>query len=273
MIVDAHVHLAAPGSRAAGLFPSPAAPADLLRQMDRAGVAGAVVLGLPGLQTAEEVLGLCAAAPDRLFPLLGVHPLAADDLARIPHARGMGFYGLKVHPRLGEFPVDADVLGPALELAERHRLPVLFDALPQSGAVPLDGLEYHAFDRLARRFRGVRMVLAHACAPHVLGAYTVVKANPNVYLDVSFSLLYYAGSSVEMDLGFVSDRIDRHVLYGSDFPQYAADAYLAAYLRLLEGRPGADRRRVLGGNAVELFGLPLPAEGRGSARAAAGADG
>jgi predicted TIM-barrel fold metal-dependent hydrolase len=101
------------------------------------------------------------------------------------------------------------------------------------------------------------MVLAHACAPHILGAYTVVKANPNVYLDVSFSLLYYASSSVETDLGFISDKIDRYVLYGSDFPQYPADIYLRAYLRLLEGRPGVDRERVLGGNAVQLFGLPL----------------
>jgi predicted TIM-barrel fold metal-dependent hydrolase len=257
IIVDAHVHLMEPDSAAARLFSAPATPLELLRRMDRAGVTAAVVLGLPGLQTPEEVLALCAAAPDRLFPLLGVHPCRPEDVTRIRHAREMGFYGLKVHPRLCEVPVESGVLGPVLEQAEQHELPIVFDALPQSSVVPLADLEYHAFDRLARRFRGVRMVLAHACAPHVLGAYTVVKANPNVFLDVSFSLLYYAGSSVEADLAFVSDRIDRHVLYGSDFPQYPADDYLAAYRRLLESRPDVDQRRVLGANAIQLFGLPL----------------
>jgi predicted TIM-barrel fold metal-dependent hydrolase len=257
IIVDAHVHLAAPDSAAARLFAGPATPPELLRQMDRGGVAAAVVLGLPGFQTPQEVLGLCAAAPDRLFPLLGVHPLVPEDVARIRHAREMGFYGLKVHPRLNEVPVAVEVLGPLLEQAEKACLPVLFDAVPQSAAVPLADLEYHAFDRLARCFRGVRMVLAHACAPHVLGGYTVVKANRNVFLDISFALLYYAGSSVEADLAFISDRIDRHVLYGSDFPQYAADAYLTAYRSLLARRPGVDVGRVLGGNAIELFGLPL----------------
>lgn len=259
-VVDAHVHLAPAGSPAAArLRAESASPVDLLRQMDRAGIAAAIVLGLPGLQTPEEILALCSAAADRLFPLLGVHPRILTDVERIGHAREMGFYGLKLHPRLCEVPVTIDVYGAVLEQAERHQLPVVFDAVPQSTTVPLEDLEYHAFDRLARRFRGVRMVLAHACAPQVLGAYTVVKANPNVYLDVSFSVLYYAGSSVETDLAFISDRIDRFVLYGSDFPQYPADTYLQAYRRLVEARPGVDLRRALGGNAIELFGLPLPA--------------
>jgi predicted TIM-barrel fold metal-dependent hydrolase len=255
--VDAHVHLAAPGTAAAKTLASPAAPLDLLRQMDRAGIAAAVVLGLPGIQTPQEVLELCAVASDRLFPLLGVDPRRAEDVLQVQNAREMGFYGLKAHPRLNEVPANASTYGPMLEQAAKYNLPVVFDAVPQSPVVPLASLEYHAFDGLARQFRGVRLVLAHACAPHVLAAYTVVKANPNVHLDVSFSVLYYEGSSVAADIAFVSDKADRYVLYGSDFPQYPADAYLEAYLRLIDSRPGVDRRRVLGANAIELFGLPL----------------
>jgi predicted TIM-barrel fold metal-dependent hydrolase len=257
MIIDAHVHLAQEGSEAARVLGKAAPPEELLAQMDRAGIAAAVVLGLPGFQTSQEVLGLCAAAPDRLFPLMGVHPGHPEDVARIGQAREMGFFGLKVHPRLSKVPVDGALLGPTLEQAAEHGLTVLFDAVPQSPEIPLERMEYHAFDRLARQFPGVKMVLAHACAPHVLGAYLTAKANRNVYLDVSFSLLYYAGSSVEADLAFVSDRLDRFTLYGSDYPQYPADDYLDAYLRLIENRHGVDRWRVLAGNAVELFGLPL----------------
>jgi predicted TIM-barrel fold metal-dependent hydrolase len=256
-VVDGHVHLAAPGSAAAELLRCAAAPEDLLRQMDRAGVAAAVVLGLPGLQTPEEVLGLCAAARDRLFPLSGVDPRRAADVGRIRHARDLGFWGLKAHPRLAGLPVNVDTWGPVLEQAAAAGLPVVFDALPQSPDAPLAEMDYHAFDRLARAFREVQIVLAHACAPWVLGAYAVAKANPNVWLDVSFSVQYYAGSSVETDLAFVSDKLDRRVIYGSDFPQYPADSYLEAYRRLIDDRPGVDRRLVLGANAVNLFRLPL----------------
>jgi predicted TIM-barrel fold metal-dependent hydrolase len=246
-----------PNSSAAALFRTPARPEDLLAQMDRGAIDAAIVLGLPGYQSPDEVLKLCAAAPKRLFPLLGVNPLNSDDLKRIPRARVDGFYGIKLHPRLSQVPVTPEIFGPVMEHAAVANLPVLFDAVPQSSHVPLAQLEYQTFDLLARRFRQVKIVLAHACAPHVLGAYTVAKANPNVYLDVSFSLAYYAGSSVEMDIGFISDKLDRFVLYGSDFPQYPADEYLATYRRLLETRPAADRERLLARNAIEVFNLPL----------------
>jgi predicted TIM-barrel fold metal-dependent hydrolase len=257
MIIDAHVHLVEPGSPAAQLFRTPARPEDLLAQMDRAGIDAAIVLGLPGYQTPEEVLKLCAAAPKRFFPLLGVHPANPSNVQRISQARTDGFFGIKLHPRLSRVAVTPEIFGPVMEQAAAANLPVVFDAVPQSPHVPLGQLEYQAFDVLARRYRQVKIVLAHACAPHVLGAYTVAKANPNVYLDVSFSLAYYAGSSVEMDIGFISDKLDRFVLYGSDFPQYPADQYLATYCRLLDTRPGADRERLLGKNAIELFSLPL----------------
>ncbi len=257
MIIDAHVHLIEPGSPAAQLFRTPARPEDLLQQMDRGGIDAAIVLGLPGYQSPEEVLKLCAAAPKRFFPLLGVNPLNADDLKRVPRARADGFYGIKLHPRLSQVAVTPEIFGPVMENAAAAGLPVLFDAVPQSPHVPLAQLEYQAFDVLARRFRQVKIVLAHACAPHVLGAYTVAKANPNVYLDVSFSLAYYAGSSVEMDIGFISDKLDRFVLYGSDFPQFPADLYLSTYRRLLETRPTADHMRLLAKNAIEVFDLPL----------------
>jgi predicted TIM-barrel fold metal-dependent hydrolase len=257
MIIDAHVHLVEPDSRAAQLFRTPARPEDLLEQMDRGGIDAAIVLGLPGYQSPEEVLKLCAAAPKRLFPLLGVNPLNPGDVKRIAGARADGFYGIKLHPRLSQVPVTAEIFGPVMAQAAAANLPVLFDAVPQSPHVPLAQLEYQAFDVLARHFRQVKIVLAHACAPHVLGAYTVAKANPNVYLDVSFSLAYYAGSSVEMDIGFISDKLDHFVLYGSDFPQYPADEYLRSYQRLLDTRPAADRERLLAKNAIEVFNLPL----------------
>jgi predicted TIM-barrel fold metal-dependent hydrolase len=62
---------------------------------------------------------------------------------------------------------------------------------------------------------------------------------------------------VEIDLAFVSDKLDRFVLYGSDFPQYPVDTYLKAYEKLIENRPGVNRQLVFGANAVALFGLPL----------------
>jgi hypothetical protein len=257
MIVDAHVHLAASGSAAEDVLKAPSSPELLLRQMDRSGIDAAVVLGLPGIQTPEEVLELCGAAPGRLFPLLGIDPRNPNDLAGIENARERGFYGLKLHPRLNRYAVDDSILDPVLTKATEARLAIVLDSLPQCSEIPLERMGCQAFDRLARRFPNVRLVLAHACAPHVLEAFTLVKANKNAFLDVSFSLDYYAGTSVVDDLAFISDKLDRRTLYGSDFPQCAADRYLHQYQSLLRRVPAERHAALLGANAISLFGLPI----------------
>lgn len=259
MIIDAHLHLFAPGSAAERVFGRPGNPATLLQQMDRAGIDAAVVLGLPGLQTPEEVLGLCGAAPGRLFPLLGVHPAAPKDIERVRYARELGFYGLKLHPRLSRVAVTDPRWDEVLEQAAMAKVPVLFDAVPQCADYPLAAMNYLAFDVMVRRHPTVTFILAHACAPDVLGAFTLAKANKNVYLDMSFLAMYYGGSSLEKDIAFVSDNLDRYVIYGSDFPQYPVDEYLAAYRRIVAGCQGIDLRKVLAENAVQVFGLPLKA--------------
>jgi len=56
-----------------------------------------------------------------------------------------------------------------------------------------------------------------------LEAYLLADACPNVYLETSFTLPYYLGSSVEQDLAFAYKKIDERVIYGSDFPYVGLD--------------------------------------------------
>jgi predicted TIM-barrel fold metal-dependent hydrolase len=47
----------------------------------------------------------------------------------------------------------------------------------------------------------------------------MARSRENVYLDLSHTLHYYQGSSVEADLRFLVRRLDRRLLFGSDFPE------------------------------------------------------
>ncbi len=49
----------------------------------------------------------------------------------------------------------------------------------------------------------------------------VVRHNPNLLLDLSFTLCKYAGSSLDADLRFVAARFDQRICIGSDFPDFA----------------------------------------------------
>ena len=65
----------------------------------------------------------------------------------------------------------------------------------------------------------VPVVILHSGGAKAIEALLLADACKNVYLDTSFSVPYYLGSSVEKDLAFAYKKIGTNrVLYGSDFP-------------------------------------------------------
>ena len=74
------------------------------------------------------------------------------------------------------------------------------------------------------------VVLAHAGGAKILEAMLIADAHAHVFLETSFSLPYWLGSSVEQDMAFALKKIGAHrFLYGSDAPfcseQKALDAH------------------------------------------------
>ena len=91
-----------------------------------------------------------------------------------------------------------------------------------------DNLRLAAF--LAQQNEDVPIVLLHSGGSRVLEAMHLVVDSKNVFLETSFSLDYYRGSSLEDDYAFVYKKIGaERVIYGSDYPyvgnslQYVVD--------------------------------------------------
>ncbi|HEY7773173.1 MAG TPA: amidohydrolase family protein [Marinagarivorans sp.] len=80
------------------------------------------------------------------------------------------------------------------------------------------------------------VVLAHAGGAKIIEAMLIADAHEHVFLETSFSLPYWLGSSVEQDTAFAIKKIGAHrFLYGSDAPfcseQKALDAHYAFFDR------------------------------------------
>lgn len=281
-IIDAHVHLYPPEANRdpAGWAAAHAEPhwaelctrrrksgqavqgfpsADqLLRDMDAAGVAKAVLLGWYWENHATCVLqnkfyaDTVRAHPDRLAAFATIHPSAgAVALDEIRRAAGEGLIGLgELSPHSQHFAVDDPVWRKILALAADLKLPVNLHVTdpasrPFPGRVetPLDD-----FVKLARAFPATIFILAHwggglAWSPEA-------AALPNLWFDTAASPLLY-GTDVwrKAQTG--------HVLFGSDYPLILYPA--------VEGVPGIDRllsearnegvaTGLLGGNAAGMFG-------------------
>ena len=200
----------------------------LLRAMDAAGVARAVLLGWYW-----EKQDTCAwhnramaawvrAHADRLSAYATIQPAAAAENveSELKRAREEGLSGIgELSPQSVGARMDAEGLAKALELAAEWGWPVNLHVTDPVGRAYPGKIETPAedFNGLAKRWPTVEFVLAHWA-----GGYDV-REHRNVWVDTAAAPLIYGGAAWAMRGRTVRAE---QVLFGSDYP-----------LRL---RPGAD---------------------------------
>jgi len=239
-------------------------PAHLLRRLDADGIERAVLVNYPSpdlmgftSRVNEYVAEYCAAAPDRLIAMGGVHPRFTEDAAaEVRRAADMGVRALKLHPPHMAVEPNAylhglDALRALYEEAQRLKLPVMIHTGTSifPGARSRTG-EPMPIDDVAVDFPDLTLILAHGGRPLWMEqAFFLVRRFPRVYMDVSSipprSILRYWPRLAE-----VADK----VLYGSDWPAPGVKS-MAENLRVFRelGLPAEAEAKILDGNARKLW--------------------
>ncbi len=254
MIIDAHINLTRDGKWHHTAYDASVDRA--LREMDSVGIPKAVVIPTAGKENRDFTLEIADRYADRFVTGAMINSLdnrELDELRALLIGGNCRF--LKIHPRTtGISPRNLE-LDPFLALAEEFNVPVLFCTYMRGPRLPMEDLAPLVFDEIARRRPNLTIVLCHAGSYRPLDALAVAQSHANVYLDMSHVLEYFRGSSVEQDLFFILKRLDRKVIYGSDFPEYPIDGYLARAVGMGEQSGMRDISGFFGQRATELYRL------------------
>lgn len=175
----------------------------------------------------------------------------------IEHGVQQGLGGIKFHSyiqRIGELDFK-QALDVAL-FAQEHRLFICIDAsFGTTRMYEFDNLKLAA--HLAEAVDRVPIILLHSGGARILQAMLLAVERKNIWLETSFSLPYYIGSSIEHDLVFAYKKIgcDR-VLYGSDHPYVSLTEGLTVTQRFLKKHcfNSKETEQIFCGNALRLSG-------------------
>ena len=281
VVVDAHCHIM-PGSWVARhaeladadatfatLFPQSdpkiATAESLLADMDRAGVAHAVVMGmgwrtLPLAREGNDYLAEAAARfPDRLTGFCSVNPAwGTETVAELRRCADAGLRGVgELHPDTQGFDAtDAGVMGPVMGVLRELEWPAVIHSsepvghqYPGKGKTTPDKLY-----RLVENFPDNVIVCAHwgGGLPFYALMPEVPKVLSNVYFDSAASPFLYRPEVFDRVAGLVGAE---RILFGTDYPLIA---HRQLRRQVDESRLSAgDRRAILGGNAIRAFGLEI----------------
>jgi uncharacterized protein len=207
----------------------------------------------------EEVLAVARANPDVLVPFASVDPhkgkLAVREARELIDA---GVRGFKFHPNTQAFWPNDHAFYPLYEIIAEAGLIALFHSgttgigagMPGGGGVRLKYSSPMCVDDVAADFPQLDIILAHPSFPWQEEALAIAVHKPNVYIDLSgWSPKYFP----EILIQYTNTRLQRKMLFGSDFPLITPDRWLADFEKL----PIKDEVRplVLKENATRLLKL------------------
>jgi predicted TIM-barrel fold metal-dependent hydrolase len=175
-------------------------PAMLLTLMDEQRIHRVGMVNYPspdlmgfGDSTNEFAVRYAEAAPERLLPYGGVHPLFTKNAARdVEHLVELGTRVVKIHPPHQRVPANAytdglDSLAEIYGTCEKHGLPVMvhtgtsiFPGARSKYGNPME------LDDVAIDFPDLQIVMAHGGRPlYMEEAFFILRRHPNVWLDLS----------------------------------------------------------------------------------------
>jgi len=130
----------------------------------------------------------------------------------------LGFKGLKLHPRYNDFRLDSkNTLAICLEAGDLG-IPVLIDAFVD-GEFLKRKINIRDFSNLAEKCPHTNFIWAHMGGYKVLDFLFLGKHFTNVFMDFSFTIQYFQGSSVITDVIYaIRNMRFEKLFYGSDFP-------------------------------------------------------
>jgi predicted TIM-barrel fold metal-dependent hydrolase len=208
---------------------------------------GAAAVGLWNDEgyTHESYIASCRAYP-KLIPIAGFAPCQSPNIQdEIYHLAMLGYRGVKIHPPScgTDFHAHRGQVIETLQSAHQQGLVVMICTY---FACDLRSFpEQDPFWDLARICKAVpeaRVVLIHGGGTRVLHYADLVRQNPNLLLDLSLTIMKYAGSSVDTDLRFLLRTLDQRICVGSDWPEHPI-CEVRTRIAELAGKLSADKLR------------------------------
>lgn len=251
-IIDAHLHL---DDRSGGSAVD--AANRLVTEMDSCGIGHAVVLHLLWQPWSVEEVAEALAQQPMLTGFVNVDPSSPTALADLRRGYNLGFRGLKLHPRLQKYLPDDEACIALVRRAGDLNMPVLIDCFPD-GDWLMAGLNVLQYATLAREAPQAKIIVAHAAGHHCIDLLMLAKRVPNLWFDVSYSLLYYGSPVVDALFYCLKSIRYERVNFGTDYPDRTLTKSVEMSLALLDkfGVTGEAREKLLWKNAHELLLLP-----------------
>ena len=197
----------------------------LLEIVMKDNIAGFCAVGLPDMAEYDHALFLdMVSMHQKSVPVAGINPYkAANLLDELTHIKALGYRAIKLHPRMGHYTLDANdpILEKCFKIVSELNLTLFLCTYTACKLnIHPDKDPYWELVKLLKKFPEIRCVLLHGGATQLMQYAELVRFNRNLLLDLSYTLIKFKHSSIDLDIQYLFQNLDKCLCIGSDYPEY-----------------------------------------------------
>ena len=227
--------------------------------MDLCGVEKATVIAISPHMNQIKIHNEINNYINRLYFVGSVDPWDKNSIEQIKYlVNFLGAKAIKLHPRLQKFShKNISIINPIAQCCGDLGIPLIFcsfcggESLYNSNPLELT-------HEVAVKNSATKIVIAHAGSHRPIESMLIQKSCSNIYMEFSFTPIYFRGSSVNIDLEFILGKCDpRKILYGSDSPEASMQDSIDWMLETLNKHkmPLDSINNIFFNNSIELFNI------------------
>lgn len=193
-------------------------------EMESNNVINACAVGLPNVGEYNHIdfINNCSNY-HKLIPIAGFDLFTDNIDEEISQLKKIGFKGLKLHPRCGNFSFENDHerIVEVMNSCYEHDL-VVFICTYFSSEIDLFPNRDPFWDlvNIFKKSSKTKTILVHGGLTRIMQYADLVRFNSNILLDLSYTIIKYRGSSLDLDIKYLFESFDRKLCIGSDHPEF-----------------------------------------------------
>jgi predicted TIM-barrel fold metal-dependent hydrolase len=196
----------------------------LTEEMYSSNVVKACAVGLSGVEGYEhEYFANECKKYESLIPIAGISPHVDDINYEIKKIKSFGFKGVKLHPRFGNFNLSdqKNELIKIFKVCKKNDLVVFLCTYLSCSIERFPMIDpYWELVEIVKKSPETKVVLLHGGTSRLMEYADLVRFNPNLLLDLSYSIIKYEGSSMDLDIQYLFKTFDQKICIGSDHPEF-----------------------------------------------------
>jgi predicted TIM-barrel fold metal-dependent hydrolase len=229
----------------------------LKKGIDTAEFIGACVVGLNGVEgySHEAFIDACSVS-DKFIPIAGVSPISKNIEKQIELIKKVGFKGVKLHPRFGAFDLtnQKQELIKVFEECSKHNLVVMLCTYMSCSieVFPTKDPYWELVDIISKA-PNTKVILMHGGTTRILQYADLARFNKNILLDLSYTMMKYKGSSLDLDMKYLFKTFDQKICIGSDHPEFTLKELRVRAEELAEGIETVRKENIFNKNLTSFF--------------------